>query len=478
MNNCIILTAKQPGAYGRSSGPYRLSSFLREHNWETDVVDYFTRWKRSDLIEYLKGHINENTRWIGISYTWLTTEKDIKAIREIVAFVKSLNPNILIIAGGQTPYEHDLNADYYIYGYAEYALLKVLDYEFNNGTPLIYDKKFNGKYVDAFHNHAAYSLKDYNTSYQENDFLETGDVLSIEFSRGCKFKCDFCTFPFIGIKEDTSTSEEMLYRELMTNYEKWGIKTYYVADETINDRVEKLIKIKNVVNRLPFKPDFTGFTRADLFRSHPEKIELMAEARIWGQYYGVETFNHESGKAIGKGLNPDYVKESILNVRDYFLKHVGKYRGTISMIAGLPHETVASMRESQQWLLDNWSDQSVNWWTLHIVNNGTLSAMGKDFKKYGYSQIENPSIRADELQELLLNDHLYWRNEHTDIFEVNDLVKNEFGNKFKLGNFFLWYLLPYMKYEDAVKVDCKDHTLLRMGDYARINQYIKKKKSS
>jgi hypothetical protein len=112
------------------------------------------------------------------------------------------------------------------------------------------------------------------------------------------------------------------------------------------------------------------------------------------------------------------------------------------------------------------------------VNNGTLSAMGKDFKKYGYSQIENPSIRAGELQELLLNDHLYWRNEHTDIFEVNDLVKNEFGNKFKLGNFFLWYLLPYMKYEDAVKVDCKDHTLLRMGDYARINQYIKKKKSS
>jgi radical SAM superfamily enzyme YgiQ (UPF0313 family) len=308
----------------------------------------------------LKDHINENTRWIGISYTWLTTEKDIKAIREIVAFVKSLNPNILIIAGGQTPYEHDLNADYYIYGYAEYALLKVLDYEFNNGTPLIYDKKFDGKYVDAFHNHAAYSLKDYNTSYQENDFLEIGDVLSIEFSRGCKFKCDFCTFPFIGIKEDTSTSEEMLYRELMTNYEKWGIKTYYVADETINDRVEKLIKIKNVVNRLPFKPDFTGFTRADLFRSHPEKIELMAEARIWGQYYGVETFNHESGKAIGKGLNPDYVKESILNVRDYFLKHVGKYRGTISMIAGLPHETVASMRESQQWLLDNWSDQSVN----------------------------------------------------------------------------------------------------------------------
>ena len=471
------MTSKPYTSFGRSSGPYRLASYLRENNWETDLIDYFTRWNREDLVRYLTKHINKDTRWVGISYTWLATEEDAKIIREVAAFVRSIDPKILIIAGGLTPYEYDLSADYYIYGYAEFALLKVLDYEFNNGPPIIYDKKFGGKYIDAIHNHAAYDLPDYNTTYQDNDFIDKGDVLSIEFSRGCKFKCDFCTFPFIGIKEDTSTSEEALYRELMTNYEKYGVKSYFVTDETINDRVEKLVKIKNVVNRLPFEPDFTGFVRADLFRSHPEKTELMAEGRIWGHYYGVETFNQASGRAIGKGLNPDFVKESILSVKEYFLKHVGKYRGTISMIAGLPHETLDSMRQSQQWFLDNWSDQSVNWWTLQIIDNGKLSAMGKDFKKYGYSIIENPgdyNVNRGPLK----NSHLYWKNEHTNIFEVDDLVINEFGSKFKLGNFYLWYLLPYMPYEKAIKLAGNDHSWIELGDKARSFNYINKKKIS
>jgi radical SAM superfamily enzyme YgiQ (UPF0313 family) len=266
----------------------------------------------------------------------------------------------------------------------------------------------------------------------------------------------------------------------MTNYEKWGIYRYFVTDETINDRIEKLIKIKNVVNRLPFKPDFTAFARADLFRSHPEKIELMAEGRIWGQYYGVETLNWESGKAIGKGLNPEYIKETLLTIREYFLKHVGKYRGTVSMIGGLPHETIDTLRASQKWLVDNWSDQNVVWWTLQIIDNGKLSAMGKDFEKYGYTKIDNAYDR-DTNYVPLKNTYMYWKNQHTNIFEVNDLISNEFKtHPFALGNFWLWYMLPYMDYDKASKLVATEKTFdwIQMGDESRISEYIKLKSKS
>jgi radical SAM superfamily enzyme YgiQ (UPF0313 family) len=480
-NHCLILSSKHVYDHGRNVGAYSIASHLRRNGWDCTVVDYFLQWNQLELIEYLKKHITNDTKWVGISYTWLfnrqNTNEALPTIHNLIQNIKKINPNVLLIAGGQSPYDLDLDVDYYIYGYAEHAILKILDYEFNDGAPIFYTKLFGGKFVDAIHNYASYNLPTYTIDYEDTDFISKGDVLSVEFSRGCKFKCDFCTFPFIGIKEDTSTSEELLYRELMTNYHTWGVKTYIVTDETVNDRIEKLIKIKNVVNRLDFKPDFTAFARADLFRSHPEAIELMAECRIWGHYYGVETFNQKSGKVIGKGQNPEYIKESLLKVKDYFQKNLGQYRGTISMIGGLPHESLDSLRESYKWLVENWSDQNVAWWTLQIVDNGNLSAMGKDFASYGYKKLD-VQANSHRFSTLGLNNtEIYWENEHTNIFEIDELFRKEFTHKFYLDNFKLWFLLPYAEYEKS-----KNY---RVGDdwehlvhQAKIQEYINNKKHS
>lgn len=472
-NHCLILGGSRAG---RATGQYAIAAFLRRNNWDCNVVDHFLHWPKSDLFKYLKKHITANTKWVGVSYTWVDDSSE--KVKKLSEFIKSINPNILFIAGGQAPYQHDLGADYYVFGYAELAIIKILDYEFNNGPPVFYTRFFKGKLVDAIHNYASYNLPTYSITYNEDDFVSKKDTLVVETSRGCKFKCDFCSFPFIGIKEDTSASEENLYRELMTNYEKWGVKTYVLADETINDRVEKLIKIKNVVKRLDFKPDFSAFARIDLFRNHPELIELMAEGRIWGHYYGTETLNRESGKTIGKGQNPEYVKESLLNVRDYFLKNVGLYRGTVGMIAGLPYETIDSIRASQQWFIKNWSDQNVIWWSLQIVNNGVLSAFGKDLTKYGYEPLSDDIVRT-KLNKTgpLLNSEIFWKNQHTDIFEVRDLVSKEFNFEFRLGNFELFYLLPYTTYEKGLTL-AKSDGLQHIVNKSRIQEYINKKKSS
>jgi hypothetical protein len=219
----------------------------------------------------------------------------------------------------------------------------------------------------------------------------------------------------------------------------------------------------------------------DLFRSHPEKIELMAEGRIWGHYYGIETFNHAAGKAVGKGQNPDYVKESLLKVKDYFLKHLGRYRGTASMIAGLPYESIDSMKESHQWLLENWQDQSVDWHVLNIVNNGKLSAMGKDFGKYGYEPLDTWDGRTLD-NPVSRNSLVYWKNQHTNILEVEDLIKDEFQHEktFHLGGFRLMHIIPMIPYEQSKTIKMNfdnDPTIWNMLN-DRVNNYIQKKKNS
>jgi len=461
----------------RAVGPYRMATFLKDHNWNCEIIDYFEYWKPGYLEDYIKRKITSDTKWIGISYTWMV-EKSEKVIA-LVSFIKSIRSDLLVIIGGQSPYYKDLGADYYIFGYAEYATLKVLDYEFGDGTLPFYTKLFNGRYIDALHNYPSHDLKDYSIRFQDNDFISDKDILTIAFSRGCKFKCDFCTFPFIGIKEDTSTSEEILYRELMENYQKWGVKNYYITDETLNDRTEKLIKIKNVIQRLDFQPNLTGFVRADLLKSHPEHMELLAESRVWGQYYGLETFCRDAGKSIGKGLHPDIVKENVLNIRDYFKKNLGLYRGSISMIAGLPYESLDSMRESQKWLEENWNDQFAFWYPLQILNApngvGALSAMGKDFSKYGYREMQD-SEKVNRIKESALYDHeVTWENDHTNIFEVRKLIQEEFTFKFKLGGFVLWPLLPYISFNKLMQMEYDDSKLnieAAQPSTDRISRYI------
>ena len=39
---------------------------------------------------------------------------------------------------------------------------------------------------------------------------------------------------------------------------------------------------------------------------------------MFGHFYGIESFNHKSAKAIGKGMHPDKVKQGLIDVKNYF----------------------------------------------------------------------------------------------------------------------------------------------------------------
>ena len=95
-------------------------------------------------------------------------------------------------------------------------------------------KKF--KIIDCFKDYPAFPHKNPRTSYEERDFIQKNEVLTIELSRGCMFKCTFCDYAPLGVKGEHTRDAINFEEELRENYDKWGVTRYILADETCNDR--------------------------------------------------------------------------------------------------------------------------------------------------------------------------------------------------------------------------------------------------
>lgn len=477
----------------RAGGAYRIATHLRKSGWDIEVVDYLVYWNIEELtklfdLRYSQGKIS----WVGFSSTWNFRHPN---LINLCFYIKRVYPDVKIIIGGNTNFNIDVKADYYVYGFGEYAADAILKYEFSNGTKPTGRPHWSGWAVDALSFYPAWPLDDYTLEYEDRDYLKPDDVVSVEIGRGCRFKCKYCNFPVLGLKEDTSMSEETMYKYFSSMYDRWGITTYNIADETVNERTSKLEKMSNAVQRCSFKPNFGAFTRLDLFNSHPEQLELMAGARIWGQFYGVETFNHRSGKIIGKGLDPEKNKQLLLDTRKYMLDHVGLYRGTASFIAGLPYETPDDLKSTHQWLIDNWTDQNWTMWILTIPQeeNFRLSAFGEDFSKYGYSKMSdqeisqyinnNLDISMHAKQGATMLDQVIWKNDQGNYFTFHGLAEKIDGwsgdVKSRDGNFGVWSKLSLgFSPEEAIsfRTDA-DHGLDKQLAVAKHRAYINSKLS-
>jgi radical SAM superfamily enzyme YgiQ (UPF0313 family) len=216
-------------------------------------------------------------------------------------------------------------------------------------------------------------------------------VLVIEFTRGCKFKCSFCSYPLIGRKnvvEESLKLPEVIYKEFMDNYEKWGTTKYWVADDTFNDSTEKLEIILGVIKRLPFKPQFRAYTRLDVMHGNFNQVTLLKEIGLVDTWIGVDSIHPVASKVIGKGMNAEKKKDLIYRIGDVWGKSVNI---KVGYILGLPGEGSDFARETVDWFLKPDNPVSrLNLNPLLIIPphpglpNTSRSDIDLNYKNYGY----------------------------------------------------------------------------------------------
>ena len=420
----------------RVPGAYRIASIIRSEGWDCEVVDFVSSFTPEELKELAKSRITSKTKMIGFSCffnAWLPH------LDELCKWIKTTHPTIKIVIGGQEISNTKADKqyiDWWVDGFGDVAIVALIKHIASNGPVVKYDldeyMRSNRRVVKAITMYPAFPMQDLSIVYEDRDFIKPYEFLGVEVSRGCKFKCDFCNFPILGVKGDYSRNAENFREEVQTIYDKWGVSHFYSLDETFNDSTEKIIKFADAVEQLNFKPWFGGFVRGDLLAARKQDWEHLARMQFFGQYYGIESLNYESAKSIGKGMKTDKLLAGLLEAKEFF-KSKGDYRGTISLIAGLQHETLDTMEQGVQWLEDNWLDQNAIMFPLNIAVNPEINKplLSRDWHNRGYTITERTLGEFPDLANYIEwftgtgdTTPLLWKTEHMDIFDATRFASN------------------------------------------------------
>jgi hypothetical protein len=489
----LIFNVTQDASLSRPLGGHRIAHYLREQGWDIEVVDWANWWSLEELQEFFRSRYTKDTVFAGFGHLyslWSNTTE------EFGIWIKKHYPNVTLISGsGVNPMFQSMCIDYYIQGFGEYAIVELLKYIAGNGPKPVFNLLGSRKVIPAIDNYPAYPMKSLMVKYEDRDFIQSDEWLTVELSRGCKFKCAFCQFPVLGVKDDSSRDTEDFEIQLRDAYDRFGISSYMIADETLNDRTEKISKFANVVERLNFTPWFSAYIRLDLLAARPLEREELLRMNVLGHYYGIESFNHKSAQAIGKGMKSDLIKQGLLNTRNYFESNGRKlYRANIGLIAGLPYETKETLNNTLTWLVDNWQGQGFGIGPLGVPvldTSAKPSDIALNISKYGYTEmtpeeIEIASAATKDYSDVLIllrkgnykeYDQVNWKNENMNIFEAKEITSQAYKIKqqhdFRPGGFMINYrLTKSLNVTERLKLTFPQHDSLLNYN---ISNYINKK---
>jgi hypothetical protein len=329
----------------RSIGAYQIASVLRDNHFTSKVVDYFPylfHKRYNDLLKIVDKIVSDTTLWVGFSSTFfdgygITDSHPLRneKINHFVNYIKNKNKKIKIVLGGATAWRKEFPTvvDYYVEGYADDSVIGLTTY-LKGKNPFF---MINDRCISSDKTAANFNFSDYKFKWTDHDDINHNEVLPIEISRGCIFKCAYCSYPLNGKKKlDFIKDSSVLYDHFVENYERFGVTSYMYTDDTHNDSLEKLEYLhNNVYSKLPFKIKFNAYIRLDLLKAHPAMIDILKESGIRSCFFGIESMNYQANKTVGKGMRQEKIVETLHTVRekwnDVFLQG--------GFIIGLPNET-------------------------------------------------------------------------------------------------------------------------------------------
>jgi hypothetical protein len=424
-------------------GAYKLANTLRKSGYSCLVVHHTSRFTVDEISKLLNTTVSDKTYLIGFSTTFynILNVKNVDSIEQnfnlfpqgaefddqIFCHIKQLNNKIKIAVGGPM-IRADLKckyADFLVLGYAEANIVNLVDHV--KDRVLLNDsyKNINNNKIIIKNTLAqGYEFTTDSMTWLPEDVVNH-TILPIEIGRGCIFSCAFCSYPMNGkqkldfIKESKIIADELLY-----NFNNYGITEYYIVDDTFNDSIDKLIQIREVITKLPFKLKFWCYARLDLICTHPDTLHILYDIGVRKMVFGIETLDRKSGLAIGKGYNREKQIAMISHIKETYPEiHMHG-----SFIIGTPYESEESIRRTIDQLISHEIKlDSAIMRTLIIgkIENGLVfeSKITKDYKKFGYREVPNTHA-------LIMS----WENDELNSAKAKELVQTFNKNYKKIPN--------------------------------------------
>ena len=428
----------------KAAGAYKIAQSLRHAGYKVKVINNLFWTLQNDydgLMDLMHKIVSSQTKVIGFSTTFLSaiddndsnplvdnsknfgkqlfgaldfdkgsTESSYRIKPEMLRFLRNLKESFnetKLIMGGESTAAQIMwklcdDIEYWIRGMADASILKFMR-EIDTIPPGIwaYDTKA-----------VTHDFRNDSVTYIPEDAVLENEPLTLELSRGCRFKCKFCSYPMLGRspKDETYLKSELaILRELEHNRDNFGTEIYTMLCDTFNESTEKLLTVQRAIQQAKINIRFFSYLRIDLIHKFPDQINILRDMGVAGAHFGIESLNHESAKAIGKGLQTDKILETLEACKRSWGTDTIIHSG---FIVGLPHDTQESvsdwvgMLERNETPLTSWAltalyMQSADRSDPHVYS----STFDLEAEKWGYERSDGE-----------------WSNEHWSYSSAFDYV--------------------------------------------------------
>ena len=412
---------------GKTAGGYKIANHLRQLGYKVKTIhhlNYLLSNHKKELFDYLDLHLHPNIKFVGFSKTFMDIQNP-ELFKELFKHIDQKGIKILIGGWGASTSKllKYQEVTCLIAGLAESSI----EYYLQKNPP-IYNKTL--KY--DIHG-SSYDFHNSNGIFHETDVIAQKEMLPIELSRGCRFKCKFCSYPLLGRNPNDLKyikSEEQMANEFAFNYANWKTTNYLMMCDTFNETTDKLLTVQRALKKAKVNINFASYIRLELLHAHPEQISILRDLGIKSAQFGLESLHHPSAKAVGKGLHPDKVLETLQKCKDVWgsdsILHA-------SFIIGLPYDTPSTVFEwsskvmNRQTPLDSWIFKPL---VIYQKRNLFQSEFELESEKYGYT---------------LINDTGDWKNENWNYEQTKKIAEylQQLTTEKQTKKIFSWGLIGY-----------------------------------
>lgn len=256
---------------------------------------------------------------VGIS---ITADTQLAPAVTAAHIIKKLRPDIKIVAGGNYTTRMVNN-----WKGAQYPFSELLDfcilYEGEESLPMLYERLFEGRTGDipgltevidgkSVHQDAVkvdfeYSVAPAYDLYPLNKYIGVGPVLPVFSSRGCAWKCTFCSIPYASGKFRIRSPEQVA-QEVVSLCEKFGTNYFMFVDEimtlrSLREISRELIKLGSPI----FWYAETRFSR----QMTPEDAKEMFAGGCRRLDFGLESYNQRILDLMRKDIDISYIEPNL-----------------------------------------------------------------------------------------------------------------------------------------------------------------------
>ena len=319
-----------------------VATMLKNNSYSIKVIDMAV--EELNIEDFTRLLSKYNPKMVGMS----TYNESWNSQKILCRIIKRVLPDAKIFAGGAFAtfnYEDILNeslTDYVIRGEGDYSSLELCDVVFGRSQKNLSDigglvwKDETGKIIVNQARARIANLDDLPIPDRELVDLSKYTLgYTISTARGCPGDCIFCSSRAFWGKRVCLRSAESIFDEIMHLHDKFGAKTFYIADDTFTASRKRAISVCNMLKESNINFLWGCESRSDVVDE--DLIKMLAEAGCFKIQFGMESGDNEVLRKLKKKVTVEQIENAVSLACKYNM-HI-----TVSFIVGHAfdtHETV------------------------------------------------------------------------------------------------------------------------------------------